>query len=63
MVESHGDRRQKGNADVQPGGSQPEVRNGSSPSSQSGLWAGGEAAPHIQGTEGSGCGEAPGLPV
>lgn len=37
-------------ADVQPGGSQPEARNGSSPSSQSGLWAGGETAPQIQGT-------------
>lgn len=61
MVESHGGRRQKRSADVQRRGSQPEVRNSSSPSSQSGLRAGGEAAPHIQGTEGSGCGEAQGV--
>jgi len=50
VAASHGDGRQKCPADVQPGGSQPEARNISSPSSQSGLWAGGETAPQAQGT-------------
>lgn len=44
-------------------GSQPEVKSSSSLSSQSGLWAEGEAAPQIKGTGqlGFACGEAPGL--